>query len=443
MKKICSYARSNISRFRKSFRFKRQNKLQGETSVLVNNISYLAIIQAITYLSPLIITPFLFRTLKADAFGLFFFGNSLVFYFTILVDFGFEIYGAKEVAFLQNNPLKVNRLISSIFYLKLLFVIISLLVYYLVLTFVPIPIIAEHTDLYVVNGIQLLAVLFSCTWAYQGFQKLRTLTFINIIFKVLYIIVVLVLIKSSHDLNLLAFLYSFSALGVAVVSFVFLIKHFSVSFIRPNYIFLKSVFLKSLWFFFSRISTSIYTTSNTFILGVFAGPKAVATYSAAEKLYFAAQSLIQPINGAIIPFLAKTKSVSPIKRFIIPLLCLVAVGGIMGILLSKWFLTLFYGVTDYEMVRVFDILMIVLAITIPSILIGYPLLVALAKKDKLANVLVMYGAFLHLIILGILILTKQISPIHVAFALLATEMFLLLSRVYCLKRFKILVDEKR
>ncbi len=66
--------------------------------VVMKNVASLSTLQAITYLLPIIILPYLFRVIGPEKFGLIAFAQAFVQYFMILTDYGFNISATKEIS---------------------------------------------------------------------------------------------------------------------------------------------------------------------------------------------------------------------------------------------------------------------------------------------------------------------------------------------------------
>ena len=96
-----------------------------ELKTILNNFFSLTLLKALTYLLPLITFPYLIRVLGVDKFGLIMFAQATMYYFEILVDFGFNLSATREVALNAKNKSKLNEIISSVFSIKLVLLIIS------------------------------------------------------------------------------------------------------------------------------------------------------------------------------------------------------------------------------------------------------------------------------------------------------------------------------
>ncbi len=85
--------------------------------------------------------------------------------------------------------------------------------------------------------------------------------------------------------------------------------------------------------FISNASINLYTSSNTFILGLFASPTIVGYWAAADKIRIAIQGILSPITQGFYPHLAhlfsqsREKAIEFIKKSFLPI-------GIIGFIVS-------------------------------------------------------------------------------------------------------------
>ena len=129
----------------------------------------------------------------------------------------------------------------------------------------------------------------------------------------------------------------FNGLGFIIsglFGFIFSLQY--VKFISPKLMQVKEIIKSSSSLFYSNLAVSFYTSSNTIILGFFAGDSIAGIYSSMEKLILAIKSMYAPLYQAIFPNLS-SKPPKQVRIFIdkirIPI-------GIFGVVIST---IIFFG----------------------------------------------------------------------------------------------------
>jgi PST family polysaccharide transporter len=153
---------------------------------LFKNFSYLSLVQLINYGLPLIIIPFLISKLGLDKFGLINYAVALSSYFLVVVDFGFNLHGTKEVKKNINCLIKVSKINTSIYLIKLLLTIPALLILIL-LTFL-IPKLGEHRTLHLLTFFYSVIQTMIPVWIFQGYEKMNYNLIITVISKTFFLI---------------------------------------------------------------------------------------------------------------------------------------------------------------------------------------------------------------------------------------------------------------
>lgn len=405
-------------------RFKNNNL----NPALISNFFSLVILQGANYLFPLLTVPYLFRTLGVDTFGLISFATAFVQYFVILTDFGFNLYGVQYISVNRDNKNLRDIFFTNVVVAQLfLFIIGFLVLISIIFTFDKFY---DERWIYLLSYSTVFGTVLLPTWFFQGIEQMKYITKINIVTRTFSIIPIFFFVKSDADYLLVPFFYGLGSIASGVIALYVAKSHFSVSFnfSKVSVLGIKECLKNSSEFFVSRISVSLYTISNSFVLGLVLGNVSVGYYVAAEKLYGAMQSLIEPLNSALYPYMVKHKNISTFTKIFFGVLLIICIVLPICIYNADFIMHLIYKSVATESIIVFRILLGVCILSVPAILLGYPLLGAFGFS-KYANRTVIISSIFHITALGILFITSNITVITVASLVLITQFIVLLARV--------------
>ena len=386
----------------------------------------------VNYILPLVTLPYLVRVLGTELFGLVMFAQAFILYFTILTDYGFNLSATKEISINRGDKNKVSEIFVSVMLIKTLLLLISLII--LIAIVFSFDKFKDNWIIYILTFGMVLGNYLFPVWFFQGMEKMKYITLLNITAKSVFTVLIFVFIKDKSDYLYVPIFNSLGFLVAGLLSCYLILKNFRIRLFIPSAAVLYSYFRGSTQFFLSRASVSIYSNSNAFVIGLFLGNVSVGLYSAAEKLFIAMRMLYNPLSTALYPFMCSTKNIRLFKKiFILAFwgnlaLCLI-VFSFSDIIIN----VLYDG--GYEissnLLKIFSMISIFI---IPSILLGYPFLAALGQP-KYANLSVVIGSISHLVLLIIII--PRLSIYLVAFVTLVTELLVLIIRIYGVKKHKL------
>ena len=171
---------------------------------------------------------------------------------------------------------------------------------------------------------KILIVLFSQTviniflpqWYFQGIQKMRIVTIIQLIFKLISIPFIFVLVNQSGDVFVFSLISSLSGvLGSFVATYIIVYKHkLKIELLRISETY--SWFKDASPFFGSYALTAIKQQSISVIIGSFFSMRDVAVYDLAYKIFSIPQILVSSINGALFPKIATNATTKAIKQIL-------------------------------------------------------------------------------------------------------------------------------
>lgn len=386
------------------------------------NAASLYLIQFANYILPLILVPYLVRVLGPEYFGLVSFGQGLIAYFNVLVDYGFNLSATRRISVERNDLIAVSRTASSVWAAKGLLCLLAWVILSLLTMSVP-KLNEVKMLLLVLYGTVIGNALFP-VWLFQGMEKMFFISAINLGMRLLVVGGVFALVRRPEHYFLYAALTSLGAIGAGVMGVAIAFYKFKLRTLLPSKEDIWKALKEGWLLFLSTASISLYTAGNAFILGLLTNHTVVGYYSAAEKIVQGLMNLLGPIRQAAYPRFAKLALESQVKALYWGKRLLLLMGGLGGSLSFILFLgapiivKIFLG-TEYSP-----------SIGVMRVLAALPLLVALSNvlgiqimlpfgKDR-AFTVILFGAGLTNIAFAVL-LAPHWQGIGMATAVLITE----------------------
>ncbi|HGW7175879.1 TPA: O100 family O-antigen flippase, partial [Escherichia coli] len=385
---------------------------------VVENIIFLSIIQFANYLAPLMVLPFLSRTLGVEGFGLIMVAFSACTLCFLLTDFGFNLSAPYWIARNSNYRNRVSRTIGAIFLIKFIILLIIgliLFLYVLFLTSNTMHMRLMYTIIYCIA----IAQAFQPVWFFQGVEKMKNVTIFMVTAKLSYLILIFLFVRNKED-DLLVLLCFFISNFIATIIGVGLIWGAGYKIMIPTKKIIADTFKASSSFFLSRLAVGVYTNASTLIVGAASGVVQAGLYSSAEKLYQAGQNLTSPISQALYPYVARTGNKNILFKTILLLLIPMILGCSICFIYAAEIIKLIYGASFVNAQHVLRIFLIISIITFVSINLGYPAFAAMGRVN-LANYTVMLGGIVQVLLLAILYTINSINAVNVALSVLTTE----------------------
>jgi len=402
---------------------------------LIENFCSLSILQVLDYFLPLITLPYLVRILGPEKFGLIAFAQSLIVYFLVLTNYGFNLSATREISINREKEEKVSEIFSSVMIIKFLFGVLSFVILILMLFFIPK--FGSNWLIYIFSfGIILGNILFP-VWFFQGMEKMKYITIVNIVAKTFFTICIFIFIKEMNDYLYVPLINSLGYLVAGGVSLIIVFKNFKLKFILPTIKTIKYQLKEGWHIFISTAAVTLYTTSNTFILGIFTNNTIVGYYSAGEKIVKAAQKLLVPISQTVYPYISKLASESKERAlgFIRKLTKIVGIGSFIVsffiFIFASPIVNIILGEQYQQSVIVLKILAFLPFIITLSNVFGTQTMINFNLKKDLSRILISAGILNIILSLS---LTPFYKHIGISISCLITEIFVTLSLLFYLNR---------
>ncbi|KRE10464.1 hypothetical protein ASE46_02555 [Bacillus sp. Root239] len=398
---------------------------------ILKNIFWLLTVQVTNFALPLITLPYLGRVIGVKQFGVTMMALSFTQVLSLIIDYGFNLSATKQVSIHRENKSKINEIFSSIFIIKMVLMLGCLIALFVSMNFVN-EINNNKLFFLLFFGMVLGNSLFPL-WFFQGMEKMRISSILNVVTKITFSLLIILLVKDKSDFLIIPICYSIGYIISGVLGIYIAYKIFKINLYVPQLNILKKHFKESTSYFLSRISVSIYSIANTFIIGIVLGSTLAGYFSAAEKLYSSILTVISVIGDVLFPYMAKNKNIKVYKLISICTLALSLIGIAILFIITPYVITLIYGQGYERSITVLRILLISTIFAVPSILIGYPLLAAFGL-ERYTNSSVIIASCLHIVLLFIFIPSK--SLLLYSSTLVITQFVVLAIRLLGVKKLK-------
>ncbi|WP_423149737.1 oligosaccharide flippase family protein, partial [Rubrolithibacter danxiaensis] len=270
----------------------------------ISNIFSLYLNNAVNYVLPLIIVPYLIKVLGIEYYGYYVFAFAMANYFRIFINFGFEITTSKYIIKFRNDAERRSQIFSFVLFWRVIFFIISFIIFLVALNFIPLA----HkigSLFFILNFFYVISSVINLNAYYYSFQEIKFSTVANAIGKSLYLICLLIFVKSKDDYLYVALFSSMSWIIPSLILFINGKKRYQLSLIKPKLGQDKVILSEAKNAFISDVSVSLYSTTNVFVMGLAVPASIVGVYGSLERVYAALTTLISSSNYLIYPRLIK------------------------------------------------------------------------------------------------------------------------------------------
>ncbi|OGI16952.1 MAG: RfbX protein [Candidatus Melainabacteria bacterium RIFOXYA2_FULL_32_9] len=394
---------------------------------LFSNFLYLFILQGANYVLPLLTLPYLIRILGAEKFGLYVFAQAFIGYFLVFTDYGFNLSATREVSINRDNSQKISEIFCSVMTIKILFMTIS----FTILSIIIFSFDKFRSDwlfYFLTFGMVLGNILFP-TWFFMGMEKMKYITFLNLFSKAVFTISIFVFIRQSAHYFYVPLINSLGYLVAGAFAIRIIFKEHNIDLYLPKIKTIIQSLKDSTQFFLSRVSTMIYTSNNSFVLGLFTGNQIVGYYATAEKLNFALKSLYYPLSDNLYPYMSRERKISLFKKIVLTTSIFNILLCTFTFIFANQIISIIFGDGLEISANVLKVFSLAVMVSVPATLIGYPLLGAYGKAN-LVNLSYIIGSVLHFVGLIVLAVLSKITVYNVALMVLATEILIFLVRLY-------------
>ena len=406
------------------------------SSHIVKNGIWLYILQLFNTVMPLITLPYITRILGPSQYGVFSSALNLVGYFQVIVEYGFNLSGARKIAIAKDSN-EISEIYSKITASKLFLCGVTFFIMIIISLFLGIN--KTQLTCMIILYSMVLGTAIQQTWLFHGLQDMKYITIISMISRAISVVMILILIKDAEQLYLYCSLYSLTFLLIGIISILIIKLKFKICFKRVKARELLNE-LKDGWYLFTTSAMSkIFSDIGLTVLVFTSTDRNVGIYSAIYKIPLIITMIYAPIGQIIYPYVSKKytysfengiRLIKRILKFIIPIL---SVLSLIMICCSKIIINFIYGSEYSAHSLLLAPLIFWMGLSILNNLLGIQILVASGHLKE-------YSVSFRIGVIAILLFNITFGVIGgmygVAIAAMLAELTLTIVIIFYIKRIK-------
>jgi O-antigen/teichoic acid export membrane protein len=367
---------------------------------LFDNTLMLYLLTFSNYFFGFIVIPYETRVLGPQYFGKLAFAIAFISYFQILIDFGFMLSATADVSKNIDNKKKLSEIMSSVIYAKLLLSFFSTLILISIIIFLP----SFRVDFwfYILVFFSIAINSFLPDYLYRGLEKMKYITYRTILIRLFFTLMIFAFLKDKTQYYYIPIINMIGGFIAIAAAYIHLNAVFKIKIVKVDLSKIIHTLKISSNYFLSRIATTIYTSTNVFIIGImYPESKILGYYGSSNKLIGTITSMYSPIADSMYPHMIKTKDYNLMKKTIkVGTLLVLFFAMFIGIWSSEISILIF-GPEFKDASLILVLLLPIVVIAFPNYLLGFPSLSPLGL-EKYANLSTIYGSIFQ--ITGIIIL---------------------------------------
>ena len=396
------------------------------------NYLYQFLYQVVILVIPLVLSPYLTRTLGDTALGTYSYVNSIAYYFVMLSMLGITKHGQRLIASNSNDKLSLRKNFWSLLVLHLIISAFFNIAYLLYVSFF----VKKDTLIYAIEGFYVLSALFDITWLYYGLENFKSVTIKNAAVKIIECVLIFIFVKNSNDLPI----YTLIVAGGLFIGQVIMWPQ-AISSITPIRVTRNEVIqhLKPILIFsVAVIAVSLYTVFDKTLLGILSTKENVAYYEYSNRIIAIPRTFIAVIGNVMFPKACKLTSENNIDelkkymRYSLVLTYAIGFAAMFGLFaIADEFALTYYG-TSFAKCGHIIISMAVLPLIVGVGDIARTQYMIPMKMDKLYTFCILICAVVNIILSSLLI--PAIGVYGAVIGTVSAELFGCIYQLYICRR---------
>ena len=271
--------------------------------VLASNFAYLSLLQVAGYVFPLITLPYLARVIGVEGFGKIAFASAVIVWIQTIADWGFNFTATRDVARNRDNIAIVSQIFSNVLWARLLLMGVSLVILLILIAFIPY--FNENADVILVTFLLVPGHILFPEWFFQAMERMRYITILNLLSKLVFTIAVFLFVKTKDDYILQPLLISLGYLVSGVIALSVIIYKWGYKIKLTSFFEIYKTIKNSTDIFINNIMPNLYNNTSIMLLGFWGGSNSNGIFDVGARFVNITNQFIAVMSRTFFPFLSR------------------------------------------------------------------------------------------------------------------------------------------
>lgn len=244
---------------------------------------------------PLVISPYLTRTLGSEELGVYTYSQSIAYYFVVAAMLGINRHGQRAISSAVGDETALRKTFWSLYSVHAGCSLLAAAAYAVFLLLADVA----NKHIFAIQMLYVLSALFDITWLFYGLENFLSVVIKNAAIKAVELVCIFSFVKSSADTAI----YTFIMAGSVLAGQISLLPS-AVRMVRPirfSWEDAKEHIKPLLVLSISVIAVSLYTVFDKTLLGLMLDMSSVSYYEYSDRIIGVPKALLGVISTVLFP----------------------------------------------------------------------------------------------------------------------------------------------
>ena len=285
------------------------NRVQSTDAHPIRKNAFISLlISGIGYLYPILIFVYIARILHPEGLGSTAFASSIASIFALFTGLGMPIYGIRSVAEKKQSLQELSNLTAELLIVRIVSGVLAWCAFLAIVW----PIAGGESDwpLLMIYGFSILIAILDCSWLYKGMENYSSLAWIFAAVRLFGVVVLFLLVRDASDIRTYAWISILIPMGESIAELIYAQRKWKLGIFRQiKEIICSGKIISAVrkhirplsCFLLMHYAVTVYTHTDTVMLGLMKNERAVGLYSCAAKIKGILPVLTETISTVALP----------------------------------------------------------------------------------------------------------------------------------------------